>query len=99
MTDRPSFLAHEDGDVVAVAVRDVEPGEVVVGYLDGREPVRLQVTEAVPLGHKVALVDVAEGDEVIEYRLPIGRASKSITQGCYVHTHNVRSIRWQNSVA
>lgn len=99
MAEMPSFLAHEDGDAVAVAVRDVEPGEVLVGYLDGRESVRLQVMEAVPLGHKVALADVAEGDDVTEYRLPIGRASKSITKGCYVHTHNVRSIRWQNSVA
>lgn len=99
MSDKPDFLAHDDGDHVAVAVHDVEPGSALIGYLDGTDALTLEVLEAVPLGHKVALADVAAGDAVIEYQLPIGRASKSIRTGDYVHTHNVRSIKWQNSVA
>lgn len=97
--DYPDFLAHDDGDHVAVAVRDVEPGEALVGYLDDTAPVRLAVTESVPLGHKVALHNVEQGADVIEYRLRIGIASQNISKGGYVHTHNVRSARWQNSVA
>ncbi len=97
--ENPHFLAHCDGDAVAVAVCDVEPGDAVVGYLDGTPTTAVTVASNIPLGHKVALQDISSGDQVIEYTLPIGTASTDITQGDYVHTHNVRSARWQNSVA
>jgi (2R)-sulfolactate sulfo-lyase subunit alpha len=97
--ENPDFLAHMDGDAVAVAVRDVEPGTARVNYLDERDAETLEVSASVPLGHKVALKDVANGADVIEYGLRIGTASADITRGDYVHTHNVRSARWQTSVA
>jgi len=97
--ENPDFLAHLDGDAVAVAVRDVEPGTARVNYLDARDAETVQVSAPVPLGHKVALKDVANGADVIEYGLRIGIASADITRGDYVHTHNVRSARWQTSVA
>lgn len=95
----PDFLAHMDGDAVAVAVRDVEPGTARVHYLDERDAETVEVSASVPLGHKVALNDVAKGEDVIEYGLRIGTASADIVRGDYVHTHNVRSARWQTSVA
>ena len=95
----PSFLAHKDGDFVAVAVRDVGRGDDVVGYLDGTPSVEVEVNAEIPLGHKVALRDVAEGADVIEYGVRTALASADITRGDYVHIHNVRSARWQNSVA
>lgn len=95
----PDFLAHMDGDAVAVAVRDVEPGTARVNYLDERDAETVEVSASVPLGHKVALKDVAKGADVIEYGLRVGIASADITRGDYVHTHNVRSARWQTSVA
>lgn len=95
----PDFLAHVAGDHVAVAVHDVEPGPARVGFLDESPAQEITVSEAVPLGHKVALADVADGADVIEYGLRIGIASQAITTGGYVHTHNLRSARWQNSVA
>ena len=97
--DNPDFLAHEDGDHVAVAVRDMTPGVATVGYLDETEALSLNVTEGVTLGHKVALADVASGEDVIEYGLRVAVATADITKGGYVHTHNVRSARWHNSVA
>lgn len=95
----PDFLAHMDGDAVAVAVRDVEPGPARVNYLDDRSPDELEVSAPIPLGHKVALQDVASGADLIEYGLRVGIATADITRGDYVHTHNVRSARWQTSVA
>jgi (2R)-sulfolactate sulfo-lyase subunit alpha len=93
------FLAHRAGDAVAVAVQDVETGPALVQFLDGAEPQTVAVTASIPLGHKVALRDIAAGDDVIEYALRVAIASADITTGDYVHTHNVRSARWQNSVA
>ncbi|TCP44727.1 (2R)-sulfolactate sulfo-lyase subunit alpha [Tamaricihabitans halophyticus] len=95
----PDFLAHRTGDAVAVAVRDLEPGPAEGGYLDSDATERVELDQRVPLGHKVALTAIAKGAQVIEYGLPIGIATTDISRGNYVHTHNVRSARWQNSVA
>ena len=56
MTDEhPAFFAHQEGDAVAVAVRDLEPGPVVGGYLSSDATEEVELAHAVPLGHKVAV--------------------------------------------
>lgn len=99
MSSLPSFLTHKADDHVAVAVKDMTPGTAVVGYLDGADPVDIEVNAEIPLGHKVALRDIANGADVIEYGVRTAIASADIKKGDYVHIHNVRSARWQNSVA
>ncbi len=94
----PKFLIHNEGDDVAVAVQDVAPGEGAAVYMDSDRAVTIRALEAIPLGHKVALVDLEEGDEVIEYGMRIGVARQPIQAGQHVHVHNIRSARWQNSV-
>jgi (2R)-sulfolactate sulfo-lyase subunit alpha len=95
----PAFLAHKAGDAVAVAVCDVEPGVANVRFLDESPSLSVEVTAHVPLGHKVALQDIQEASDVIEYGVRTAIASTDIKTGDYVHVHNVRSARWQNSVA
>lgn len=92
------FLIHNEGDDVAVAVQDVEPGEGRAVYMDSDRMVAIRATEAIPLGHKVALVDLREGDEVIEYGVRIGVTRQPIRAGEHVHIHNIRSARWQHSM-
>jgi (2R)-sulfolactate sulfo-lyase subunit alpha len=92
------FLAHRAGDDVAVAVRDAEPGEASGAYLDDGTRVVINARARIPLGHKVALRDLAEGATVIEYGVPIGRTRCAIGAGDLVHTHNLRSARWQHSL-
>jgi altronate hydrolase len=53
--------------------------------------VSLDGNGAVPAGHKYALRFIAAGDAVIKYGEIIGRATRDITEGEWVHTHNVRS--------
>lgn len=98
MPEPITFLAHRAGDDVAVAVRDAEPGESPGAYLDDGTRVRIAVRTAIPLGHKVALRDLAAGEPVTEYGETIGLARAAIAKGDHVHTHNVRSARWQHSV-
>lgn len=95
----PGFLAHREGDSVAVAVTDLPAGAASGGYLHGGRDLSAELLEPIPLGHKFALTDLAEGDEVIEYGLRVAVATKSIRKGEHVHVHNVRSARWQSSVA
>ena len=53
--------------------------------------VMLQGTEAVPAGHKKALVDIKKGDPIIKYGNPIGLATEDIKAGDWVHTHNLKT--------
>lgn len=94
----PKFLIHHEGDHVAVAVQDVTPDESEAVYMDSDRAVTVRATEVIPLGHKVALVDLGEGDDVIEYGVRIGVTRQPISAGQLVHVHNIRSARWQRSL-
>lgn len=90
-----TFLIHKRGDHVGVAVVDIEPGGSAVGvFMDDDSTVEVQPRELVPLGHKIAIAPVAEGEPVLEYGIPIGRTTAALEPGSYVHTHNLRSARW-----
>ena len=45
----------------------------------------------VATGHKVALTNISEGEDVIKYGFPIGHATKFIAEGDHVHTHNLKT--------
>lgn len=85
-------LQIDGKDNVATATSDVGEGEVVETLSpDGEVIGRPEASEPVPFGHKIALVDLGRGEEVIKYGEVIGVASKEIAAGAWVHTHNVES--------
>lgn len=89
------FLVHEQGDSVGVAVEDIPAGATAPGRLkDGDGAFEVAVTDDVPLGHKVALRDLADGEVVIEYGVEVGRTTQPVTRGQRVHTHNMKGQRW-----
>ncbi|MBI5525045.1 MAG: UxaA family hydrolase [Deltaproteobacteria bacterium] len=84
MKKRNAVRIHR-ADSVAVAARDIGPGEEVVTETG---PV-VQAVEPIPAGHKVALSDLRKGDAIIKCGETIGVASTDIRRGTWVHTHNV----------
>jgi altronate dehydratase len=72
-------------DNVAVVAADVQADDVL--RLDDGSDVR--TVEAIPRGSKVALGPIACGEAVIRYGEEIGRATRDIAAGEYVHTHNL----------
>jgi altronate hydrolase len=48
--------------------------------------------EDIPLGHKIALVTLAEGRNIFRYGEPIVRATRAIKKGEWVHVHNTQPI-------
>ena len=48
----------------------------------------------IPLGHKIALQDLKEGDTIIKYGHDIGKVVRSIKKGDHVHVHNVKTKKW-----
>ncbi len=94
-----TFLVHCKGDLVGVVVKDIEPRQQIFGrLLDGTSDAELeeafQAKDQIPLGHKVALRNIEEGEDIIEYGRVIGRALTRIEAGSHVHTHNIKSKRW-----
>jgi altronate dehydratase small subunit len=79
------ILAKDDN--VGVALRGIAPGEFAV---DGQGS-KIKSVEDVPLGHKIALKTIAEGDKIVRFGLPVGIARAPIGAGRLVHIHNVRS--------
>ena len=42
-------------------------------------------------GHKYALCDIADGEDIIKYGNPIGHATADIKKGEHIHTHNMKT--------
>jgi (2R)-sulfolactate sulfo-lyase subunit alpha len=95
VASKHKFLIHNQGDHVGVATEDIKSGEDVIGvYMDTDETTSVRSRGDVPLGHKIALVDLPEGADVIEYRTRVGLTKSAITRGDYVHVHNIKTARW-----
>ena len=89
------FLIHDASDNVGVAVVDLAAGTDCSGRnLANNEPLKAKTTEAIPLGHKLALKDFAVGDAVTKYGCVIGQVVKPIAAGQHVHVHNLKTKRW-----
>ncbi len=73
-----SIRVHADDNVAIVANRGGLPAGA--RFADG-----LVLAEAVPEAHKVALVNLAEGDAIVRYGVTIGRANRPIAQGSWMH--------------
>ena len=85
--DTRSLLALDRRDDVAVALRNLEPGDRLSA--GGHQVV---VSRSVPSGHKVALRDLDIGEPVRKFGWPIGAATARIAAGEHVHTHNLRTL-------
>jgi len=86
-------------DNVATATSNVSENETLeVISPEGDVILKPKTFDVIPFGHKLALVDLEPGDEIIKYGEIIGVASKWIKVGAWVHTHNVESATVPTSV-
>ena len=71
--DNVAIVANEDGLPAGTRLPDGLPGA------------GLELTDKVPQGHKLALVDIAAGEPVRRYNVAIGYAMRDIAAGSWVH--------------
>lgn len=92
----PDFLVHHAADSVGVVtVETVRPGQTLTGWvIDIDQTITIAALDTVPLGHKIALTDIADGDTVLKYGHDIGRAVAPVRRGGHVHVHNLKTKRW-----
>jgi len=90
------FIVHDKADLVGVVVvEDVQPGKELSGWImETDESISLKALDPVPLGHKIALRDIQDGDTVLKYGYDVGRAVQDIGKGRHVHVHNLKTKRW-----
>ena len=96
MTAVPQLLVHDRRDNVGVVVvENLAAGTEALGVTVADDSdFRLTVTDSMPIGHKVALVDFAIDDTVIKYGEDIGRIVAPVGRGGHVHVHNLKTKRW-----
>jgi len=81
MSANSIFKLHPD-DNVAVAMTDIKAGTVLSqGSITARQDI--------PRGHKVALIDLPSGGEMIKYGQVIGQVTSDVAAGDHVHSHNL----------
>ncbi len=78
-------------DNVVTCVREVPKGETVA-YRDGDDIKTIEAKDTIPYCHKIALVDIDKGDEVIKYGELIGEADTCIAAGHWVSHENIHSV-------
>jgi altronate dehydratase small subunit len=96
MTTPRCFIVHAQ-DNVATLLDDAAAGAVAVIGAARRDAISLR--EPIRLGHKVALEEIAAGAAVVKYGAAIGRATRTIRPGEWVHLHNCRSLLDERSAA
>lgn len=92
----PHLLVHDHRDNVGVVVvEDLAAGTDMLGVVTQDDSdFRMQARQAIPIGHKIALKDLAVGDPVIKYGEDIGKIVAPVAKGEHVHTHNLKTKRW-----
>ena len=83
MTKTTPILQLHPDDNVAIAREKLAAGTAIA------DPVALQLRDAIPAAHKLALRPIAAGEPVRRYGQIIGFATQAIAPGEHVHTHNL----------
>ena len=90
------LIIHDEKDNVAVVVIETtKKGQDCSAWImENDKTVKINSIAAIPLGHKIALSDLKEGDTILKYGHDIGKVVKPIKKGDHVHVHNVKTKKW-----
>lgn len=90
------FVVHDENDSVGVVVVEgVKTGDSMVGWImDQDQEVTFEAASDIPIGHKLAIKALNNGDTVIKYGVDIGKTVANIGVGEHAHVHNIKTKRW-----
>jgi (2R)-sulfolactate sulfo-lyase subunit alpha len=90
------FVLHDTKDTVAVVVVEgVTAGTALTGWImDDDKMTNIVAKSDIPIGHKVALKDMAVGDTVWKYGIDMGKVVAPIKAGEHAHVQNIKTKRW-----
>ena len=90
------IIIHDEKDNVGVVVIEkiTTNQECNCWIMENDKSAKIQSKNEIPLGHKIAMTDLAEGDTILKYGHDIGKVVKPIKKGEHVHVHNVKTKKW-----
>ena len=90
------FVVHDEGDSVGVVVVEgVKAGDEISGWImDQDKEIKFTAASDIPIGHKLAIKALKEGDTVIKYGVDIGKVVSDIGMGEHAHVQNIKTKRW-----
>ena len=90
------IIIHDEKDNVGVVVIDktIKDQYCHCWVMENDKSLKIQSLNEIPLGHKIALIDLDEGDTILKYGHDIGKVVKPIKKGEHVHVHNVKTKKW-----
>ena len=90
------IIIHDKKDNVGVVVIvKIKPNQDCNCWImENDDSKKIQSKNEIPLGHKIAMADLKEGDTIIKYGHDIGKVVKEIKKGEHVHVHNVKTKKW-----
>ena len=93
---KTDIIIHDEKDNVGVVVIEkiTLNQDCACWIMENDKTVSIQSLNEILLGHKIAMVDLNEGDTIIKYGHDIGKVVKSIKKGEHVHVHNVKTKKW-----
>jgi (2R)-sulfolactate sulfo-lyase subunit alpha len=92
----PHLLVHDHKDNVGVVVVEgLKAGTRMLAVVTAdNSSFEIEAKADVPIGHKVALKDLKNGETAIKYGEDIGRFVADVGKGGHVHVHNLKTKRW-----
>ena len=92
----PHFVVHDKADSVGViVVETVEANTEMSGWImETDETITVTALDPIPIGHKVALSRIGNGDTILKYGHDIGKIVSPVKKGGHVHVHNAKTKRW-----
>ena len=93
---KTDIIIHDEKDNVGVVVIEkiIPNQECNCWIMENDKTIKITSISEIPLGHKMALQDLNEGDTILKYGHDIGKVVKSIKKGEHVHVHNVKTKKW-----
>lgn len=80
------YIKINPADNVAVAISSLQKGSEV--EVDGK---KFSLVSDIPAGHKFAIIDLKEGENIIKYGFPIGHAIHEIACGAFLDDHDIKT--------
>ena len=93
---QPDLIIHDEKDNVGVVVieKTMKGQDCNAWIMENDKSAKIQSKSEIPLGHKIAMIDLKEGDTILKYGHDIGKVVKHINKGEHVHVHNVKTKKW-----
>ena len=90
------IIIHDQKDNVGVVVieKTIPNQDCNCWIMENDDTTKIQSKNEIPLGHKIAMTDLNEGDTIIKYGQDIGKVVKALKKGEHVHVHNVKTKKW-----